>query len=154
MPRNSINRNSINKVVLVGNIGADPETRFTPGGTQVTTARLATDDCWTDKEGNSQSRTEWHKLVFWRRLAEIAGQYFKKGSRVHIEGRLQTSSWDDSSGSKCYITEVVVSDVKLLDTAGGPAAMDMMYARAEGDRQQQHGGRAEALEVGDDGLPF
>ena len=77
MPRNSINRNSINKVVLVGNLGADLETRFTPSGTQVTTARLATDDRWTDKEGNSQSRTEWHKLVFWRRLAEIAGQYFK-----------------------------------------------------------------------------
>ena len=153
MPRNSINRSSINKVILVGNLGADPETRFTPSGTQVTTARLATDDRWTDNEGNTQSRTEWHKLVFWRRLAEIASQYFKKGSRVHIEGRLQTSSWDDASGNRRYITEVVVSDVKLLDAAGGPADLDMMYAREEGVRLRQHGGKTEALEVGEDGLP-
>jgi len=162
-------RNSINKVILVGNLGADPETRFTPSGTQVTTVSLATDDQWTDKEGTSQSRTEWHKLVFWRRLAGIASQYLTKGSRVHIEGRLQTSNWEDTSGTRRYVTEVVVSDVKMLDAAGGPADLDMMYAREEGKRLQhgrgpismpqgtmhQDSGRTSALEADDeDGLPF
>ena len=148
-------RNSINRVTLVGNLGAAPETRFTPKGTQVTTARLATDDRWMDNEGNTQSRTEWHKLVFWRRLAEIASQHLKKGSRVHVEGRLQTSSWDDVSGNRRSVTEVVVSDVKLLDSTGGPADMDLMYAREElRHLLPQHGKATEALEIGEDGLPF
>ena len=153
-------QSSINKVILVGNLGADPETRFTPSGTQVTTARLATDDRWTDKEGVRQSRTEWHKLVLWRRLAEIASQYLRKGSRVHIEGRLQTRHWDDANGRKHGVTEVVVSDLQLLDAAGGPADLDMMYAREEGKRQRRGVsmsipiGSTAALEAGEDGLPF
>ena len=144
-------RNSINKVILVGNLGADPETRFTPSATQVTTVSLATDDPWTDKEGTSRSRTEWHKLVFWRQLAEIASQYLKKGSRVHVEGRLQTSHWDDAAGRRHYVTEVVVSDVQMLDATGGPADLDMMYARKEGKRNS---GKTAAIEAGEDGLPF
>ena len=155
-------QSSMNKVILIGNLGADPETRFTPSGTQVTTASLATDDRWTDKEGARQSRTEWHKLVLWRRLAEIASQYLKKGSRVHVEGRLQTRNWDDADGRRHYMTEIVVSDLQLLDAAGGPANLDMMYAREEGKRQRRamsmsipiDNGSAAALEAGEDGLPF
>ena len=148
-----MSRRSINKVVLIGNLGADPETRFTPSGAQVTTANLATDDEWTDKSGERHARTEWHRLVLWRRLAEIAGQYLKKGTRVYIEGRLQTRNWDDPNGRKHYVTEVIVSEMQMLDAAGGPAELDLRYGRQErvetGDGRQG-GGATDHSE----GLPF
>ncbi|HJP30298.1 MAG TPA: single-stranded DNA-binding protein [Candidatus Latescibacteria bacterium] len=140
----------VNKVVLVGNLGADPETRFTPSGTQVTTANLATDENWTDRKGEQQRRTEWHRLVLWRRLAEIAGQYLKKGSKVRVEGRLQTRSWEDESGQRHYVTEVVVSDLKLIDGAGGPGELDLLYGRSI-DEDADSLVSAGAM---DDGLPF
>lgn len=152
----------VNKVVLVGNLGADPETRFTPSGTQVTTASLATDESWTDRKGESRRRTEWHRLVLWRRLAEIAGQYLKKGSKVCVEGRLQTRSWEDAGGQRHYVTEVVVSDLKLIDSEGGPGEMDLAYGRDSMDELQQAGtalvgtAAASSTEASgmDDGLPF
>ena len=143
----------VNKVVLSGNLGADPETRFTPSGTQVTTANLATDDTWTDRKGEPQRRTEWHRLVLWRRFAEIASQYLKKGSKVYVEGRLQTRSWEDDRGHRHYVTEVVVSDLKLVDGAGGPGELDLLFGRAAASLVSTGptGGRAADEE---DGLPF
>jgi len=123
----------VNKVVLVGNLGVDPETRFTPSGTQVTTTSLATDETWTDRKGEQQRRTEWHRLVLWRRLAEVSSQYLKKGSKVRIEGRLQTRSWEDDRSQRHYVTEVVVSDLKLIDGAGGPGELDLHYGRDTDD---------------------
>ena len=148
----------VNKVVLVGNIGADPETRFTPRGTQVTTATLATDDTWTDRKGESRRRTEWHRLVLWRRLAEVASQYLKKGSRVYVEGRLTTRSWDDADGHRHYVTEIVVSDLQLVDGDGGPGELDLLYGReARGEADTALVGAALPGADGgdgDDGLPF
>ncbi|MGA9530157.1 MAG: single-stranded DNA-binding protein [Terriglobales bacterium] len=117
---------SINKVILIGNLGKDPEVKFTPQGTPVAKITLATNERFKGKDGNWQDRTEWHNVVLWQRLAEIAGEYLKKGGKVYIEGRLQTRSWDDKqSGQKKYMTEVVASDLVLLggrgegDAAGG-----------------------------------
>ena len=92
----------VNKVILIGNLGSDPEVKFTPSGVPVTNFNLATSETWTDKSGERQERTEWHRLVLWRRLAEIAGQYLKKGGKIYVEGKLQTRSWDDQSGQKRY----------------------------------------------------
>ena len=141
----------LNKVILVGNLGADPETRFTPSGTQVTTANLATDDTWIDRRGEQRRRTEWHRLVLWRRLAEIASQHLHRGSKVYVEGRLQTRTWDDAHGARHFVTEVVVTDLQLVDESGGPCELDLLYGR------DAAGGAApvDALAASDDdGLPF
>lgn len=126
-----MSRNSVNKVILLGNLGGDPETRFTPSGTQVVTVSLATSENWTDKNGERRERTEWHRLVLWRRLAEIAGQYLRRGSKVYVEGKLQTRTWEDVRGQRHYMTEVVVSDLQMLDSSGSPAELDLAYARQE-----------------------
>jgi len=110
----------LNKVLLIGHLGADPEVRFTPNGTPVADARLATSQVWKDKGGQPQVRTEWHRLVFWRRLAEIAGQYLRRGSRIYVEGQLSTRSWEDGAGQKRQVTEIVVRDLQLLDGRGLP----------------------------------
>ena len=110
----------INKVILIGHLGADPETRAMPSGMTVANMRLATTESWKDKQsGEQQERTEWHNVVLWQRLAEIAGEYLKKGGKVYIEGRLQTRSWDDKqSGQKKFMTEVVANDLVLLGGRG------------------------------------
>ena len=108
----------INKVILIGNLGGDPEVRYTPSGAAVANVNLATNESWTDRGGEKQERTEWHRLVFWSKLAEIVGQYLHKGSKVYVEGRLQTRSWDDQSGQKRYTTEIVVTDMQMLDGRG------------------------------------
>src|SRR5579872_2849741 len=106
---------SVNKVILIGNLGKDPEVKYTPSGTPVAKFTLATNERYKDKDGQWQDRTEWHNIVAWQRTAEIAGEYLKKGRSVYIEGRLQTHSWDDkTSGQKKYMTEIVVSDLVLL----------------------------------------
>jgi single-strand DNA-binding protein len=115
---------SVNKVILIGNLGKDPEVKYTPQGTPVAKITLATNERYKDKSGEWQERTEWHNVVLWQRLAEIAGEYLKKGGKVYIEGRLQTRSWDDkTSGQKKYMTEVVANDLVLLggrsEGAGG-----------------------------------
>jgi len=111
----------INKVILVGNLGRDPETRYTQGGSPVTNFSVATSDSWRDKaSGEQQERTEWHNCVCFARLAEIAGEYLKKGSKVYIEGSLRTSSWEQD-GQKKYRTEIMVRDLQMLDSRGGGA---------------------------------
>jgi single-strand DNA-binding protein len=110
---------SVNKVILVGNLGKDPEVKYTPNGVPVAKFSLATNERYKDKSGEWQDRTEWHNIVAWQRLAEIVGEYVKKGSKIYIEGRLQTSSWEDKqSGEKKYRTEIVASDMVLLSGRG------------------------------------
>jgi single-strand DNA-binding protein len=110
---------SLNRVQLIGNLGKDPEIKYTPSGTPVAKLTIATNERFKDKAGEWQDRTEWHNVVLWQRLAEIAGEYLKKGGKVYIEGRLQTRSWDDkTSGQKKYMTEVVGSDLILLGGRG------------------------------------
>jgi len=104
----------INKVILVGNLGQDPEVRYTPAGAAVTTISVATTEAWNDKEGNKQERTEWHRVVFFSRLAEIAGEYLKKGSQVYIEGKLRTNKWQDKSGNDRYTTEIMANEMQML----------------------------------------
>ena len=112
-------RSGINKVILVGNLGQDPEVKYTAGGAAVTTLSLATSESWKDKDsGQDQERTEWHRVVLWRRLAEIAGEYLKKGSKVYIEGQLQTRKWEQD-GQTRYTTEVIGRDMQFLDSRGG-----------------------------------
>ena len=111
-------RSGINKVIIVGNLGQDPEIKYTAGGAAVTTLSIATSDSWKDKDsGMDQERTEWHRVVLWRRLAEIAGEYLKKGSKVYIEGQLQTRKWEQE-GQTRYTTEIIARDLQFLDSKG------------------------------------
>lgn len=106
---------SVNKVILVGNLGADPETRYMPNGDAVATVRLATTESWKDKaSGEKREITEWHRVVFFRKLAEIAGQYLKKGSPLYIEGRIRTRKWQDKEGQERYTTEIEASEMQML----------------------------------------
>lgn len=98
----------------MGNLGQDPEVRYTPAGAAVTTISVATTEAWNDKDGNKQERTEWHRVVFFRRLAEIAGEYLKKGSQVYIEGQLRTNKWQDKSGNDRYTTEIIANELQML----------------------------------------
>ncbi len=110
----------INKVILIGNLGQDPEVRFTPSGTAVANLNLATTDTWMDRQsGQRQERTEWHRVVMFNKTAEIAQQYLKKGSKVYIEGRLQTRKWQDQNGQDRYSTEIVANDMQMLDGRSG-----------------------------------
>lgn len=110
----------INKVILIGNLGRDPEVRYMPSGGAVTNVALATSENWKDKQtGEQQERTEWHRVVFFGRLAEIAGEFLRKGSKVYIEGRLQTRKWQGQDGQDRYTTEIVANDMQMLDGRGG-----------------------------------
>lgn len=108
----------VNKVMLIGRLGKDPEIRYTPDGTMVTNFSLATDEQWKDKNGEKVQRTEWHKIVTYRKLAEICGNYLVKGKLVFIEGRIQTRSWEDKEGIKRYTTEIIASNMQMLDSKG------------------------------------
>jgi single-strand DNA-binding protein len=113
----------INKVILVGNLGQDPETRAMPSGKAVTNVRIATSDSWRDKQtGEQKEQTEWHTVVFFDRLAEIAAEYLRKGSQVYIEGRLRTRKWQDKSGNDRYTTEIVANEMQMLGGRGGQSA--------------------------------
>ena len=105
---------SVNKVILIGRLGKDPETRYMTSGEAVTNATLATSENWKDKSGEKQEKTEWHNLVFYRRLAEIAGEYLKKGSQIYVEGKLQTRKWQTKEGQDRYTTEIVVNEMTML----------------------------------------
>lgn len=110
----------INKVILVGNLGNDPEMRQTAGGAAVATVSIATSDTWQDKTtGEKQERTEWHRVVFFNRLAEIVGQYLRKGRQIYVEGRLQTRKWQDQAGQDRYTTEIIASEMQILGNRGG-----------------------------------
>lgn len=112
----------VNKVILIGNLGADPEVRFTPGGQAVANFRIATSESWTDKQGQKQDRTEWHKIVVWGKQGENCGEYLKKGRQCFVEGRLQTREWTDKEGKKNYTTEVVATHVVFLGGRDGAPA--------------------------------
>ena len=110
----------INKVILVGNCGQDPDTKFTASGSAITNISIATSETWKDKQtGENQERTEWHRVVFFNRLAEIAGEYLRKGSKVYVEGKLQTRKWQDQNGQDRYSTEIVANEMQMLDSRGG-----------------------------------
>lgn len=122
----------VNKVILIGNLGKDPDFRVTPGGQPVANFSIATTERWTSKSGDKQERTEWHNIVLWGRQAEIANQYLKKGSSIYLEGRLQTRSWDDKDGNKKYITEIVGNSMQMLGKRGddSPAIVSSQSAPA------------------------
>lgn len=115
----------VNKVILIGNLGADPEVRYMPNGNAVANLSLATSETWKDKQtGEKQERTEWHRVVCFNRLGEIAGEYVKKGTRVYIEGSIRTRKWQDAQGQDKYTTEIVAAEMQILDSKMGAAAMD------------------------------
>ena len=147
----------VNQVILIGNLGQDPESRTTPGGTTVTNIRIATTDSWTDKaSGEKKDQTEWHTVVMWSRLGEIAAEYLRKGSQVYIEGRLQTRKWQDKQGNDRYTTEVVASDMQMLGGRGGGATQETRDTRETGGGKaaaSAPAGAGAAAEFDDD-IPF
>lgn len=149
----------INKVILIGNLGNDPDVRYTSGGSPIANISLATSDSWRDKEtGDTQERTEWHRVVFFSRLAEIVSEYLRKGSKVYIEGRLQTRKWQDRDGNDRYTTEIVANEMQMLDSRGasdGSAATPPARKPAAPDAPAQQGNPAgDGSEFVDDDIPF
>jgi single-strand DNA-binding protein len=147
---------SVNKVILIGNLGADPETRYLPSGDAVTNIRIATTETWKDKNGEKQEHTEWHRVAFFGRLAEIAGEYLKKGSPVYVEGRLQTRKWQDKDGQERYTTEIRADRMQLL---GGRGASTEPMSREPAPAAQEGGAKAQPRKGGafdemDDDIPF
>ncbi len=115
---------SVNKVILIGNLGKDPETRYMSNGDAVTNITVATTDIWKDKNGEKQEKTEWHRVTFYRKLAEIAGEYLKKGRSVYIEGRLETRKWTDKNGVERYTTDIIANDMKMLGARSGSGSFE------------------------------
>jgi len=156
----------INKVILIGNLGSDPEVRYTAGGSAVANVNVATGESWKDKQtGEQQERTEWHRVVFFTRLAEIVGEYLKKGSKIYVEGRLQTRKWQDKSGNDRYTTEIVANEMQMLDSRGdgGGGGRDNFDqspppSQGQGGGPSQGQGRGQSrnapAEDFDDDIPF
>ena len=149
---------SVNKVILIGNLGRDPETRYTTGGDAVTNLRIATTETWKDKAGEKQEKTEWHRIVIFGKTAEVAGQYLRKGSQVYIEGRLQTRKWTDKEGQERYTTEIVADRMQMLGSrgGGGDAPMDREPPSAPEQRAAPATPRKSgtAFDDIDDDIPF
>jgi len=145
----------VNKVILIGNLGRDPEVRYMPSGSAVTNVTIATTDSWKDKQtGDKQERTEWHNVVFFNRLAEIAGEYLKKGSKVYVEGSLRTRKWQDkNTGADRYTTEIVANEMQMLDSKGGGSAAFNQDASSSNNVDAQPA-MATALDEFDDDIPF
>ena len=142
---------SVNKVILVGNLGRDAELRYTPGGAPVATLNMATTEVWNDKSGQRQEKTEWHRVVLWGKSAESLSEYLTKGKQIYIEGRLQTRQWDDKDGNKRYTTEIRADRVVLLGGGGRGAPIDRGGAEPMGG----HAPQVEAAEpLTDDDIPF
>ena len=145
---------SINKVILIGNLGADPETRYMPGGDAVCTLRLATTDKWKDKaSGETREATEWHRVVLFRRLAEIAKEYLKKGAAVYIEGRLRTRKWQDKEGHEHYTTEIEASEMKMLGGQHGSAQAPEPLPSGKAEADPWNKGNSTSMNWADD-LPY
>ena len=139
----------INKVILVGNVGVDPDVRYMPNGNAVTTLSLATSETWKDKQtGDKQERTEWHRVVCFNRLGEIAGEYVRKGSKLYVEGSLRTRKWQDPQGQDRYTTEIVASDIQMLDSKGGPSQAYNDAPPASASASQQQGSTTHKPESG------
>ena len=136
----------VNKVILIGRLGRDPEIRYTPSGAAVANFSIATSEEWTDREsGQKQERTEWHRIVAWRRLGEICGEYLHKGSQIYIEGRLQTRAWEDRDGNKRYTTEVVAQNMQMLGPAGKEGRAESLDERYPVE---------EPVDIPEDDIPF
>jgi len=153
----------INKVILIGNLGQDPEVKYMPSGGAVTNVTIATSEDWKDKStGEKQERTEWHRVVFFQRLAEIAGEYLKKGSKVYIEGRLQTRKWQDKNGQDRYTTEIIANEMQMLDGrgagggagSGGSGGGDYNQAPKQSGSAPAGGGNGGGFDDFDDDIPF
>jgi single-strand DNA-binding protein len=143
---------SVNKVILVGNVGKDPEVRYSQSGTPVANFSLATNERFKDRSGEWQDRTEWHNIVAWQRLAEIVGEYVAKGSKVYVEGKLQTTSWEDrQSGARKYRTEIVARDLLLLGPRENSGGDHQRPTHNENEDQPSHAGSGEIV---DDDIPF
>lgn len=142
----------INKVILIGNLGRDPETRYSQGGSPVTNFSVATSENWRDRQsGEQQERTEWHNVVCFGKLAEIAGEYLRKGSQAYVEGRLQTRKWQDKSGNDRYTTEIIVNDMQMLGGRGGGGSADFNAAPASTKSSAAPSSGADEF---DDDIPF
>lgn len=148
----------VNKVILIGNLGKDPELRYTPGGQPTASFSLATTERWNDKNGKRQERTEWHNIVTWGKLAELVNQYLKKGRSAYVEGRISTRSWDDRDGNKKYKTEIVANQVQFLSSSGAPQANSQPEGVQEGAAKNGSGGdeppAAEQGSIVEENLPF
>lgn len=151
----------INKVILIGNLGNDPDVRYTSGGSPIANVSLATSESWRDKEtGDQQERTEWHRIVFFGRVAEIVSEYLRKGSKIYVEGRLQTRKWQDRDGNDRYTTEIVANEMQMLDSRGGAgedfagaAGPPRRQAQASAPRRQENS-PGDSGEFVDDDIPF
>ena len=150
----------VNKVILVGNLGRDPEMKYTASGAAIANITVATSESWNDKQtGEKVEKTEWHRVVAFQRLAEIMGEYLKKGSQVYIEGRLQTRKWQDQNGQDRYSTEVVASDMQMLGSRGGDAGVRPQGGGGGGFRANQPAQQAPSQtkpdnDFADDDIPF
>ena len=146
----------VNKVILIGNLGRDPEIRYMPNGQAVANVTIATSESWKDKNtGEQQEKTEWHRVVFFRRLAEIAGEYLKKGSKVYIEGKLQTRKWQDNQGQDRYTTEILANEMQMLDSRGaGANSFNNEQADTGYGNDSQSQGAPVAAGDFDDDIPF
>lgn len=148
----------INKVIIIGNLGADPEVRYMPSGSAITNIRVATSEGWKDKQtGETQERTEWHRIVFFNRLAEIASEYLRKGSKVYIEGSLRTNKWQDQSGNERYTTEIIANSMQMLDGKGGTGMAGGSNAASSSQAYAQESVPATETEMSadfDDDIPF
>jgi single-strand DNA-binding protein len=154
---------SVNKVIIIGNLGRDPETRYMPEGGAITNISVATTESWKDKNGEKQEKTEWHRVAFFGKLAEIAGEYLKKGSQVYVEGRLQTRKWQDKDGQDKYMTEIVANQMQMLGSrqgmGGSGGAEREAPAEREGGGAPKAAAKPAAKSVGkfddfEDDIPF
>jgi single-strand DNA-binding protein len=148
-------RGSVNKVILVGNLGKDPEVRYTPNGLAVANINIATSETWKDKtSGENQERTEWHRIVLYQRLAEIAGEYLRKGAKIYLEGRLQTRKWQDkTTGQDRYTTEIIADSLQMLDskTGSGHTETSSSFEKSSTTKQADAPPNLEPI---DDDIPF
>jgi single-strand DNA-binding protein len=146
----------VNKVILIGNLGQDPEVRYMPNGNAVANVTLATSESWKDKNsGETQERTEWHRVVFYRRLAEIVGEYLKKGAKIYVEGRLQTRKWQGQDGQDRYTTEIIADQMQMLDSrGGGSAAFDSAPSQQGAPSRPKSSAPSMPDEGFDDDIPF
>ena len=145
----------INKVILVGNLGQDPETRYMPSGKAVTNLRLATSDSWKDKQtGEQREQTEWHSIVIYDRLAEIAAEYLRKGSQIYVEGRLKTRKWQDKEGKDRYTTEIIANEMQMLGSRGGERAGAEARSEPRSAPSQERAPQPAPAGEFDDDIPF
>jgi single-strand DNA-binding protein len=153
---------SVNKVILVGRLGKDPETRYMTSGEAVTNVTLATSENWKDKAGEKQEKTEWHNLVFYRRLAEVAGEYLKKGAQIYVEGKIQTRKWQDKeTGKDRYTTEIIVNEMQMLGSKSGGGSFEVVENQSAAPARSAPAARPAAAPAAkgnfdnfDDDIPF